>query len=89
MLQYSHMVFDPLVRWTQDMKFEPRLAEKWERLDEKRASRIAIYRDGMIDMPDSELEEIREWHIENLLKLKQVFAPEIKQAFRENPPVSG
>ena len=34
MLQYSHMVFDPLVRWTQDMKFEARLAEKWERLDE-------------------------------------------------------
>jgi len=34
MLQYSHLVFDPLVRWTQDMKFEPRLATKWERLDE-------------------------------------------------------
>src|SRR6056297_1880172 len=35
MLQYSHMVFDPLVRWTQDMKFEPRLAKSWERIDEK------------------------------------------------------
>ena len=34
MLQYSHMVFDPLVRWTQDMEFEPRLATKWERIDE-------------------------------------------------------
>jgi peptide/nickel transport system substrate-binding protein len=34
MLQYAHMTFDPLIRWTQDMKFEPRLAEKWERLDE-------------------------------------------------------
>lgn len=33
MLQYSHMVFDPLIRWTQDMKFEPRLAESWERID--------------------------------------------------------
>ncbi len=30
MLQYSHMVFDPLVRWTRDGKFEPRLAVKWE-----------------------------------------------------------
>ncbi len=30
MLQYSHMVFDPLVRWTQDGNFEPRLAERWE-----------------------------------------------------------
>ncbi|MDY0274649.1 MAG: ABC transporter substrate-binding protein [Desulfomicrobium sp.] len=34
MLQYSHLVFDPLIRWTKDMKFEPRLATKWERLDE-------------------------------------------------------
>ncbi|MBL4903505.1 MAG: ABC transporter substrate-binding protein [Desulfocapsa sp.] len=34
MLQYSHMVFDPLVRWSKDMTFENRLAEKWERLDE-------------------------------------------------------
>lgn len=33
MLQYSHMVFDPLIRWTKDMAFEPRLALKWERID--------------------------------------------------------
>ena len=33
-LQMSHMVFDPLVRWTQDLQFEPRLAESWERLDD-------------------------------------------------------
>lgn len=33
MLAYSHVVFDPLVRWDRDMNFESRLAEKWERLD--------------------------------------------------------
>ncbi len=33
-LQMSHMVFDPLVRWTRDLQFEPRLAEKWERVDD-------------------------------------------------------
>ena len=33
MLQYSHIVFDPLIRWTKDMDFEPRLATKWERID--------------------------------------------------------
>ena len=33
-LQLSHMVFDPLVRWTQDLQFEPRLAESWERVDD-------------------------------------------------------
>ena len=35
MLAYSHLVFDPLVRWNQEMGFDPRLAEKWERLDDK------------------------------------------------------
>lgn len=34
-LQFSHMAFDPLVRFTKDMKFEGRLAESWEQLDPK------------------------------------------------------
>jgi peptide/nickel transport system substrate-binding protein len=34
MLQYSHMVFDPLVRWTTDGDFEPRLAVKWEMVND-------------------------------------------------------
>lgn len=34
MLQFSHMVFDSLVRYDQNMKFVPRLAEKWERIDD-------------------------------------------------------
>jgi peptide/nickel transport system substrate-binding protein len=33
-LQLSHMVFDPLVRWTQDLEFEPRIAKSWERLND-------------------------------------------------------
>jgi peptide/nickel transport system substrate-binding protein len=34
MLQYSHWAFDPLVRYAQNMEFEPRLAERWERMDD-------------------------------------------------------
>jgi peptide/nickel transport system substrate-binding protein len=34
-LQYAHMSFDPLVRFTKDMKFEGRLAESWEQVDAK------------------------------------------------------
>lgn len=33
-LQMSHWLFDPLVRWTKDYKFEPRLAERWEQVDD-------------------------------------------------------
>jgi peptide/nickel transport system substrate-binding protein len=34
-LQVSHMLFDPLIRFTKDFDFEPRLATKWERIDAK------------------------------------------------------
>ena len=34
MLQLSHMAFDPLVRWDLNMGIEPRLAEKWQRIDD-------------------------------------------------------
>ena len=34
MLQLSHWVFDPLVRYAQDMSIEPRLATRWERIDD-------------------------------------------------------
>jgi peptide/nickel transport system substrate-binding protein len=33
-LQLSHMAFDPLLRWTKDFGFEPRLATSWERIDD-------------------------------------------------------
>ena len=32
-LQLSHMSFDPLIRWTKDLAFEPRLATSYERLN--------------------------------------------------------
>ena len=59
----------------------PNFPEKleWERLDEKKRSTISVYSDGDIESSDSELEEIRQWHIQNLLKLKEVFTPEIKR----------
>lgn len=34
-LEMSHLVFDPLIRWNQQLQFDPRLAEKYERIDDK------------------------------------------------------
>ncbi|WP_299437554.1 ABC transporter substrate-binding protein [uncultured Rhodospira sp.] len=34
-LQLSHMVFDPLVRFTKELEYEPRLAESWEQIDDR------------------------------------------------------
>ncbi len=32
-LQLSHMSFDPLIRWTKELAFEPRLATSFQRLN--------------------------------------------------------
>jgi peptide/nickel transport system substrate-binding protein len=34
-LQMSHLLFDPLIRFRQDMSIEPRLAKSYEQIDEK------------------------------------------------------
>ncbi|MCG6201414.1 ABC transporter substrate-binding protein [Psychromonas antarctica] len=33
-MQMSHMLFDPLIRFTKEFDFEARLAEKWQRIDD-------------------------------------------------------
>lgn len=64
---------------------ESQFGEKleWERLDEKRACRIAIYRDGSIEDDPEKLKEIREWSIQKLLKLKDVFHANLKKYLKK------
>lgn len=45
----------------------------WEPIDGKRATRIAIYKPGSIFM-ENDLISIKQWHIHNLLKFKEVFS---------------
>ena len=51
----------------------------WQRLEHRRACRIALDRDGSIEDDDATLAEIREWMVENLLKFKQVFGPRLAE----------
>jgi hypothetical protein len=55
---------------------------RWERLDHRRASRIAVYRPGTIEEVEKH-GEIRRWVVERLLKLKKVFGPRIAELARE------
>ena len=52
----------------------------WERRDDVQKSQINVYSEGSIDSDASALEVFRAWHIENLLKFKKVFTPEIQRA---------
>ncbi len=55
---------------------------EWERLDDRRASRIAIYRDGSIQSKEEELNQIKNWHIENLINFRKVLTPFIKKGIK-------
>ena len=73
-------LFDTLQKRNEDIESNFNTPIEWNRAAEQKASWLAVYREGDIEAPDSELEEIRKWHIENLLKLKEVFQPEIEKA---------
>jgi len=51
---------------------------EWERLDEKRAYRIACYRSGSIEDSTEKLEEIQAWAVDHLLRLKKVFGSRLR-----------
>ena len=55
----------------------------WSRRDDIKTSRIYIEREGTIESHESELEAFRAWHVENLLKFKSVFTPEIQRALEK------
>lgn len=52
----------------------------WNRRDDIKICIIGFGRDGDIESDTRTLESIRAWHVENLLKFKEVFTPEIQRA---------
>lgn len=52
---------------------------RWERLDAKRASRVACYHPGSIDDPADVLESHRQWAVDHLLRFKRVFGPRLQR----------
>ena len=75
-LEQNKRLFDWLVKDRKQAETEFGESMEWERLDDRRASRIAVYRSGSIESEN--LAEIRSWSIERLLKLKKVFSPRLK-----------
>lgn len=56
---------------------------EWEKLETKRACRVAVYRDGEIDADTEVLSDIKAWVIAQLLKLKTVFPAYIAAGIKE------
>lgn len=77
-------LFDGLFEERSDIERLVGESIEWERLDAARACRIAIYREGSIEMPESALLDIRSWAIQRLLTLKQVIGPRVLAALNRN-----
>jgi hypothetical protein len=78
----SKQLFDALVKEKEVLKSEIGHQVHWERLDDKKASRIAVYRSGSIDDDSQTLEELRAWAIDQLLKFKKTFSPRFEELLR-------
>ena len=77
--EWNERLFDKLEERKETIEAKLGESLSWERLDDKKACRIAVYRPGTIDDDDEVLEEIQEWAIKGLLKFKQVFGPELAE----------
>lgn len=73
-------IFDELHTQKEAIEAAYGSALEWEKLESKRASRIAIYIDGDIDVDSEKLAEIKKWVVANLLKMKKVLPQFLEKA---------
>ena len=58
----------------------------WQRLDNNKASRVAVFpRDASIEDDDATLEEIRDWMVEKLWNLDRVLGPRLENLISRAP----
>jgi hypothetical protein len=72
-------LFDSLARAREKIEAQLGTALEWERLDDRRASRIAVYMPGTIASDQPTLDSIRNWAIAHLLSFRSVFGPLLKE----------
>lgn len=65
--------FDTLVAERSGIEAEIGEELSWERLDDRRASRVAVFRTGSIADPPEKLAELRDWAVDMLGRFTKVF----------------
>jgi hypothetical protein len=71
--------FDRLEEQKEMFESELRAEMEWERLENRRASRISVLRPGSIDDNQETRDEIRQWMIDHLLAFKRVLGPRLPE----------
>jgi hypothetical protein len=58
---------------------------EWERIDDKRASRIALYHDGAITEPPEKLSGLRLWAVEAMIRFQEVINQWVNEVMQTVP----
>jgi len=74
----NEQIFDCIFHHKDEIEGALEVELEWERLDNRRACRIAVYREGDIDSDSETLVEIKNWTIQNLLNFRRIFPAIIK-----------
>ncbi len=74
---WNKWLFDELHAQREEIEAEFGEPLEWERLDNRRASRITAKRSGSIEDTPVALQEIENWAIEGLLRFKGVIGPRV------------
>ena len=76
---WNKNLFDQLIERKELIVSELSEELEWERLGHRRASRIAVVREGSIDDDQETLKEIENWMVDKLLDFKRVFGPRLDE----------
>ncbi|MBI4302175.1 MAG: DUF4268 domain-containing protein [Chloroflexi bacterium] len=84
--EMNKLAFDQLQ--TEKAQIEKSLGEPliWQRLDDKRACRISVQREGRIDSPPETLGSLKDWAVDELIKFRHVFTSKIKNLDLSSAP---
>ena len=80
---WNKNLFDKLQEDKEAIESELAESLKWDRLDNRKASRIAVVRPGSIDDDEEMLGEIHDWMVEKLLAFKRVFGPRLDELVQQ------
>lgn len=72
--QKNKIIFDSLHRNKDEIEGALGQELSWERLDGKRASRVALYKEGSIADEDADLKRLQEWALPAMIKFRAVIS---------------
>jgi hypothetical protein len=71
----NEAAFDSLLADKQEIEKAFGEELRWERLDDRRACRVACYTTGSIEDASEPLEQHRKWAVDRLLRFKKILGP--------------